>query len=109
MDTPNPQDGIKVLELADAIQQSIIAQSTPKDRQDAPSGAYGVHIAYDTELVLNALCWSMANFIVQSGDFPGRHDRKRAVAELGKRILTYCPQIERMMEVLGPTVPPNDN
>jgi hypothetical protein len=31
------------------------------------------------------------------------------VAVLGKRILTYCPQVERMMELLGPTVPPNDN
>lgn len=109
MDSSKLDDGVKVLELADAIQQAIIAQSTPKDRNDAPSGAYGVYIAYDTELVLNALCWSMANFIVQSGDFPSVRERKRAVDKMAKRIMTYCPKVEQMMEVLGPTVPPNDN
>ena len=40
MDSSKLDDGVKVLELADAIQQAIIAQSTPKDRNDAPSGAW---------------------------------------------------------------------
>lgn len=98
--------GHAVVKLGNDIQEMIIAQSNPRGRAPTGQGGIGTVVSYDVEEVLSALCWAAANFIVQSGEFPTRHDRKRAAKVMERRLLAFFPQIESLLADFGPPTTP---
>ena len=93
----NHEAGLKFMELAQAIQEAIIEASAPHSRQSTDAGGMITRLSYDVDVVLSALSWAMASFIVQSGNYPTRRDRKRAVEEAARQILSFCPQVETVV------------
>jgi hypothetical protein len=102
MGNPNLDMGFEVVKLGNDIQEFILARSNPTSR--APTGLGGISsvASYDVEQVLSGLCWALANFIVQSGEFPTRQARKAAAKTVEHRLITFYPQVERIIGNLTP-------
>lgn len=109
MENAETHEGWDILKLGNDIQELILAANNPGDRFVTGQGGIKTMVSYDIDHVLSALCWATANFIVQSGAFPTRHDRKRAVKLIEGRISSFCPQVERFLDQLGTPKPSKPN
>ena len=95
------EKGLAVVKLGNDIQELIIARSDPRERAATGQGGIDTMISYDIDDVLSALCWAAASFIVQSGQFPTRQERKRAAKLLELNVLRFCPEVEQVLVELG--------
>lgn len=95
--------GVAMMMLANDIQELIVARSNPRDRAAIGQAGMGTIVSYDIDHVLSALSWAAASFIVQSGAFPSRHERKRAAKVIERQVMKFYPKVEQVLVEVGRT------